>query len=64
MKNAFLHGDLEEVVYMDTPPRFQVSGAKGKVCRLKKAFYGFKKSPTEQFKRFLKVMITNGLDNA
>ena len=42
VKNVFLHGDLEEEVYMDFLPRYGVQNAAGKVCRLRKALYGLK----------------------
>ena len=42
VKNVFLHGDLEEEVYMDFPPRYGVQNTAGKVCRLRKALYGLK----------------------
>lgn len=42
VKNDFLHGDLEEEVFMDVTPGFTFSSIEGKVCRLKKLLYGLK----------------------
>lgn len=59
IKNAFLHGDLEEEIYMDVPPGFG-SNTGQVVCRLKKALYGLKQSPRAWFGRFAKVMLNLG----
>ena len=45
VKTAFLHGNLEEVIYMDQPEGFQIEGKEDQVCRLKKSLYGLKQSP-------------------
>ena len=37
---------------MRIPPRFEMEGRVGKVCRLKKSLYGIKQSPRTWFKRF------------
>ena len=59
VKNAFLHGDLEEEVYMRQPPGFTL-GPPGTVCRLRKSLYGLKQSPRMWFGRFSSVMKAEG----
>uniref|UniRef100_A0A2N9GKU7 Uncharacterized protein n=1 Tax=Fagus sylvatica TaxID=28930 RepID=A0A2N9GKU7_FAGSY len=56
VKNAFLHRDLEEEVYMDFPPGFSTSSESRKVCRLRKSLYGLKQSPRAWFGRFTHSM--------
>ena len=57
VKNAFLHGDLEEKIYMEVPPGFGINLGKNQICRLKKALYGLKQSPQAWFGRFTKAML-------
>ena len=55
VKNAFLHGDLEEV-YMELPPGLKLPTSNGKLCKLKKALYRLKQSPKAWFERFSRAM--------
>lgn len=45
VKNAFLHGDLKEIVFMEQPQGFKNLVFSIHVCRLKKAPYGLKQAP-------------------
>lgn len=52
VKNVFLHGNLEEEVYMDIPPGYKFSSCTKLVCKLEKTLYGLKHSPRTLFGRF------------
>ena len=38
VKTTFLHGDLEEVIYMEQPEGFEAKGKENYVYRLRKSF--------------------------
>lgn len=42
VKTAFLHGELEESIYMEQPEGFIEPGNEDKVCLLKRSLYGLK----------------------
>ena len=42
VKTAFLHGDLEEEIYITQPLGFKVARKEKLVCKLEKSLYGLK----------------------
>ena len=64
IKNAFLHGDLVEEVYMEQPPGFVAQGEIGRVCRLRKSLYGLKQSPRAWFGKFSEVIEKFGMQKS
>jgi hypothetical protein len=45
VRTTFLHGDLEEEIYMQQPQGYEVKGKENLVSRLKKILYSLKKYP-------------------
>lgn len=59
VKTAFLHGNLEEQIYMQQLEGFIIDGKEDHVCLLKKSLYGLKQSPKQWYKRFNSFMISH-----
>lgn len=51
VQNAFLHGVLEEELYMIKPPRYESKETLNYVCKLDKAIYELKHAPRAWYSR-------------
>jgi histone deacetylase 1/2 len=60
VKNAFLHGVLEEEFYMKQPPGFENSQTPHFICKLDKALYGLKQAPRAWFSRLSNKLYSLG----
>lgn len=60
IKNAFVHGDLDETIYMHQPPRFVNKKFPHHVCHLRKAIYSLKQTPRVWNSRFTKYVTDMG----
>ena len=60
VKTAFLHGELEEEIYMLQPEGFEEKEKENLVCRLKKSLYGLKQAPRCWYKRFDSFIMSLG----
>jgi len=60
VQNAFLHGILEEEVYMHQPPGYVDKHHPSYVCRLDKALYGLKQAPRAWYARLCNKLLALG----
>lgn len=62
VSNAFLHGDLDEEIYMSLPQGYTPSGTLpcNPVCRLHKSMYGLKKASRQWYQCFSTVILSAG----
>ena len=60
ISNAFLHGDLTELIYMEQPPGFHHPHYPHHVCQLRKSLYGLKQAPREWFRKLTGRLLNLG----
>lgn len=60
MKNAFLHGTLDETVYCVQPSGFVDTSRPEFVCPLNKSLYGLKQAPRAWYSRFAAHILSLG----
>lgn len=60
VKSAFLHGELEEEVFVEQPLGYVRRGDKEKVYKLKKALYGLKQAPRAWYSKIESYFLKEG----
>jgi hypothetical protein len=59
VKTAFLHGDVEEELYMEQPHGFVKKGQENLYCKLNRSLYGLKQAPRQWYIKFDRFMTEN-----
>ena len=60
VRTTFLHGDLEEEIYMQQPQGYEVKGKENLFCKMKKSLYALKQAPRQWYLKFDKFMTEQG----
>lgn len=60
IKSAFIHGDLDEDLYIHQPQGYEVKCKEEMVCKLNKSLYGLKQDPSQWYKKFDIFMMEQG----
>ena len=60
VSNAFLHGELQELIFMEQPPGFVNKNFPHHVCQLKKSLYGPKQAPRAWFLKLSTYLLSLG----
>jgi hypothetical protein len=64
VKDVFLHGDLQEEMYMEQPPSYVDQTHPNLVCRLKKVLYGLKQTPRAWSDKIGQYLVTSGFQTS
>jgi hypothetical protein len=64
VKNVFLHGDLQEEVYMEQPLGYVDQTHLNLFCRLKKALYGLKQARKVWLDKMGQYFVTSGFQTS
>ena len=54
---AFLHGDIDEELYLKQPEGFVISGKEHLVCKLNRSLSGLKQASKQWYKKFDAFML-------
>lgn len=64
VKKKFIHGDLDEEIYMEQPEGFVQDCNKKFFCKLKKSLNGLKQSPRQWYKKFDSFMVSQNFTSS
>ncbi|GKB28168.1 retrovirus-related pol polyprotein from transposon TNT 1-94 [Tanacetum coccineum] len=64
VKSAFLHGELNEDVFVEQPQGYEVAGKEHMVYKLHKALYGLKQAPRAWFSRIEAYFTQEGFESS
>ena len=62
VKSAFLHGELNEEIFVQQPLGYEKKGEEGKVYKLRKTLYGLKQAPRAWYSKIKAYFVREGYE--